>query len=60
MIPYGGKRFVFTASWDRYSKLWDLEDTTAPVTATKRGIAMDAAWLMHWPGHVTAFDDVYG
>lgn len=59
MIPYGGKRFFVTSSYDRMTKLWDLEDTSFPVTGLKRGIVVDSAWLTHWPAYIAAYDDVY-
>ncbi|PSN45561.1 hypothetical protein C0J52_21367 [Blattella germanica] len=48
LCPHGDGRFLMTGSFDRTIKFWDLEDTTAPITVSKKGSVTDGAWLSHW------------
>ncbi|XP_034937795.1 general transcription factor 3C polypeptide 2 isoform X2 [Chelonus insularis] len=60
IIPIKGKRYLATASLDRCTKFWDLEDTSYAFEVVKKGVVVNGAWLMHWPNVYTAHDDVLG
>ncbi|KAJ4444801.1 hypothetical protein ANN_06598 [Periplaneta americana] len=59
LSPHSGGRFMMTGSFDRTTKFWDLEDTSAPITINKRGSVTDGVWLTHWVSTVSSYDDGY-
>ncbi|XP_021918407.1 uncharacterized protein LOC110829207 isoform X4 [Zootermopsis nevadensis] len=59
LIPQDDGRYLMTGSFDRSTKYWDLEDTSAPITVKKRGSVTDGVWLTHWVSAVNSFDDSY-
>ncbi|PNF19015.1 hypothetical protein B7P43_G12399 [Cryptotermes secundus] len=59
LSPHGGGRYMMTGSFDRTTKHWDLENTSAPITVNKRGSVTDGVWLTHWVSAVNSLDDSY-
>jgi WD40 repeat protein len=59
LSPQDDGRYLMTGSFDRTTKYWDLEDTSAPITVSKRGSVTDGVWLTHWVSAVNSFDDSY-
>lgn len=59
LCPRGDGRYLMTGSFDRTTKYWDLENTSAPITVNKRGSVTDGVWLTHWVSAVNSLDDSY-
>jgi WD40 repeat protein len=59
LSPHDGGRYLMTCSFDRTTKYWDLENTSAPITVNKRGSVTDGVWLTHWVSAVSSLDDSY-
>lgn len=51
--------FLASSSFDKSFKFWDLRDTTAPQSITKRGLFTGIDWLRHWMMAVTSYDIAY-
>ncbi|XP_023287962.1 uncharacterized protein LOC105701553 isoform X2 [Orussus abietinus] len=60
LVPYGNKRYLVTASYDRCYKFWDLENTSYPQSTTRKGLIVDGTWMLHWPCGLVSFDDAFG
>ena len=57
IIPQDKKRFLATASLDRYYKFWDLEDTNNPRNISKKSYVTDGTFLNHWCSALITYDD---
>jgi len=51
--------YLLTASLDRATKFWRLDDTTAPVSCLRKTAVMDATMPLHWITSINAYDDVF-
>lgn len=40
--------------------MWDLEDTSAPISKAKHGVIVDGVWMNHWPCAAVTFDNAMG
>lgn len=52
-----GCRWLLTGSCDKSVSLWDLQDTSAPLTSYKRNIVNDGIWMSNWLCHVMVYDE---
>uniref|UniRef100_A0A1B6LWK2 C2H2-type domain-containing protein n=1 Tax=Graphocephala atropunctata TaxID=36148 RepID=A0A1B6LWK2_9HEMI len=50
---------LMTASLDRATKFWRLDDTTAPINAFRKASVTDAVMPGTWMTSINAYDDVY-
>lgn len=51
--------FLMTASMDRATKFWRLDDTTASVHIMRKAGITDAVMTNNWLLSISAYDDVY-
>ncbi|KAF7994850.1 hypothetical protein HCN44_004322 [Aphidius gifuensis] len=60
IIPIDGERYIATVGMDRETKTWDIEDISAPMDSMKKGVAVNGAYITHWPALFTSYDDALG
>ncbi|XP_046396048.1 uncharacterized protein LOC124163292 [Ischnura elegans] len=52
-------RYLISGSRDRFVKVWDLQDTAAPLSSYPRGLVTSIAWLTNWMSFVCSVDDSF-
>ncbi|XP_071451290.1 uncharacterized protein [Hetaerina americana] len=52
-------RYLVSGSRDRLLKVWDLQDTAAPLSSYPRGLVTSVTWLTNWISFVSSIDDSF-